>query len=684
MPRKVPENAWRSYVLARERGADRDFAAKRNQIDYAAACAFDRGDPRSSGIAIWNELCKGRPLWEAAVKDHARLTTGGNNHTRDAALELGRERTAEQLKAGRDGWSDAARAAFDDPTGALWRTRYFGRVVLPWHNMTWAPVRELYYEGRNTGDRKFALINVPPGAGKTTLFHDFECWAITDDRNHRIGNFSVASKVSVGNTARVRNTLARPDPKRATELELARGWAINAEATLAGDFGAYKPLERDMWQREQFIVARHDGEATDDKEPTCAAWGFDQAYIGQRLSLIVADDMVDKRFTRNPEVLDNQIQTWDDETETRLDPGGLLILVGQRLSADDLYAYCERQTVPIDPDDIDDIDLIDGMVEPKRYFHLKFPAHDDENCRGLHRRSEAKPWPEGCLLDPARLGYTHLMGVKAKNATRYYTVFQQSDQAPGESLVEQLYLDGGVSADGAIYPGCFDDDRSVWHRPQLDQLDGIGVITVDPSSTKWWAVQAWWYQQPIDPAARAAYGGRRYLLGLENTKLDAPSLLGLNIDTGAYFGVLEDMRQRYLAMGMPLDYVVIEANHAQRFLLQQQLALRWAEMHTIQLVAHQTYVDKWDENVGVTILSEQYKTGRVRIPNQTSLDREHVKPLLKQLTTWGRATVTDQVMANWFLEKKLPQLPIPDRVGVPTGRASRPAWLLRQHARTRR
>ena len=672
MARSVPRAKWVKYVELRENGVSRLEASRLAVIDFAAAQAFDRGDPRSSGHRVWLEKCDGKALWNQILREHISMVTGATGVSDEIDAEVADFKAARDVARINDNLPPEVKRVLADRTGKLFRERYFGRLVVPWQQRAWAAMRDMSEKGTATGDRQYLLVNCPPGVGKTTLLQDWACYRIVVNRGVRMGMFSIASSVAISNTYRVRKHLERTNnPVRAPRDEYDRGVAFNAVATLTMDFGAFKPATRELWTRQAFNVVQPDGETIDDKEPTLAAWGFDQSFIGQRLTDMLADDMTDRKITRNPDVLNNHRETWDREAEPRLNAGGLLCLFGQKLSPDDIYAYCERQTVPVWDDD-DDLLVVDGEAEPRRYFHLKFPAHDDAGCTGVHKRREAKAWPDGCLLDPARLPWRELVGQQRKDPATYATVYQQSDDAPGSNLIEPVWIDGGIGDDGEIHLGCWDDERRPWTKPELPFTWGIGVITVDPSSTKWWAVQAWWYQQPMQPEAQVAYAGRRYLLGLENTKLDAPSLLGMNVDTREFYGLLEDMRQRYVQLGLHLDHVIIEANHAQRFLLQLRETHRWSEVFGITLHAHQTGIDKWDETVGVTILKDHYRHGRVRLPGG---DRAHVKDLVRQLTQWGRITVTDQVMANWFLEKRLPTLPIRDLDGDgPT--QHRPSWLL--------
>ena len=99
-------------------------------------------------------------------------------------------------------------------------------------------------------------------------------------------------------------------------------------------------------------------------------------------------------------------------------------------------------------------------------------------------------------------------------------------------------------------------------------------------------------------------------------------------------------------------------------------------MHGVTLVGHETGKNKWDKKMGVTTIADHYRHGRVRLPGATAGDKQQIEPLRKQVTTWPRMALTDQVMANWFLEVKLPHIPKSRTlVTASEGGGWRPSWL---------
>ena len=186
---------------------------------------------------------------------------------------------------------------------------------------------------------------------------------------------------------------------------------------------------------------------------------------------------------------------WDAEVEKRLEPGGLLILEGQRLGPNEHYRYCLTSWT------LTRTTLLSLRVSI-RIWMTRIVASTTTLClRRIIRRSvrgarvkephhhpkTALPYPDGCLLDPRRLTYRDLLREQAENPLRFETVFQQNDTSPDTVLVPKHWIDGDDD-----HPGCWDRDRDAWELPELDG-ELITVVAVDPSPTKNWAVQAWAY-----------------------------------------------------------------------------------------------------------------------------------------------------------------------------------------------
>jgi len=396
---------------------------------------------------------------------------------------------------------------------------------------------------------------------------------------------------------------------------------------------------------------------------------MDSGFLGGRFDLVIWDDVYDPRKMRSADSREDMRRWWDEVAETRLEPGGLLILQGQRMSADDIYRYALDKVAP--PDELEleeEIAVEDAPEEWRKYHHLKYPSHHEELCKGDHK-PDAAPWPEGCLLYPRRLPWRRLRHVKAQTPDRFEVLYQQSDINPSSVLVDPLWVSGGVGADGVDYVGCWDNDRDLWELPAGVSGDLFVVATADPSPSQFWALQCWAY----NPETQF-----RYLLESYRRKMDAPSFLDWNHSEQRFTGVAEDWWQITNDMGRPLTHWIIEANAAQKFILQYDHFKRWAAMRGVQLVPHYTHSrNKGDPKYGVQMLGPLWRVGRIRLPGKQNTDaRPHSLLLINEVTRWnpeGTGSRTDDcVMAQWFLEHNLEKLFVPKIDGP---KQWRPSWV---------
>ena len=135
-------------------------------------------------------------------------------------------------------------------------------------------------------------------------------------------------------------------PVEAELNDVRLGLAVDAEATLQDDFGMFKPDSSEIWRAEAFTVLQQDDQPLSQKEPTWSAFGMDSGFLGGRFDLVIWDDVYDPRKMRSAEAREDMRRWWDEVAETRLEPGGLLILQGQRMSADDIYRYALDKSLP--------------------------------------------------------------------------------------------------------------------------------------------------------------------------------------------------------------------------------------------------------------------------------------------------------------------------------------------------
>jgi len=582
--RKVELNRWERYFEARNAGFGVEDACRKSKISTATAYRFERNDPASSGIEAASILG----------------VTSVNGNLVDQPL------------------SEDALRAFED--FAYFRMRYFGRKSMPWQE------RAAYdaLKALETPDREYLVINCPPGSGKSTLFtHDIPVWLIVRDRAIRIQIGSRTERQARMYVGRIKKSLERDAPMRADADSLSRGIAFDAVAAIQDDFGAFKPEGRtDLWRAEALVARQLDGVSLDDKEPTVSAWGQDSGFLGGRFDLVIWDDLVDRKNSKTVESKESLTEWWSTEAETRLEPGGALILQGQRIAAQDLYKYALTQR---------------NLDESPKYRLVKYQAHDEARCV-LEHGTDAKAWPDGCLLDPHRLPWKFLEGIKVNNPRTFEVQYQQEDGSNVDGLVDPAWIVGGVDQFGYHAPGCLDTQRVCGIVPDHVK-DGWSFITVDPSPSEWWGI-IWWVYDPET--------GNRYIIDIVRRRLSADQFFTLDLETFEFSGVLVDLWKRGQEQGAPIQMVMVEVNAAQRWLLQQPHVQRWIDATGVKIVPHTTTVNKSDPKYGVESVGDFFRQGKCRIPHGSPTTRTTVEPLITELTLYPDSDTTDLVMSTWF------------------------------------
>jgi hypothetical protein len=555
-----------------------------------------------------------------------------------------------------------AAKAFEDFD--YFRMRYLGRVPSAWQvDAAYKLVAKL-----ESSDKEFVVVNCPPGAGKSTLFHDVAVWCIVRNRAIRVMIGSVSQTLAKMYSRRIRETLERTQPLRPDPELVRRGLAVNADACLALDFGRFKPTNVGaLWRAEEFIVEQHMGGSLDNKEPTVSAYGIESEFIGHRADLCLFDDVASPENSKHSTARDKLLERWDSMAEARVEPGGVLAVIGQRLSPQDIYAHClSKVTYEEDPDNYDGTDNIEN-VEPlkkHKYDHIAYKAYYEELDEGPESRKTTAPaWPNGPLLEPYRLSWKDLSYIKHSSPTKFATVYQQEDMDQGYYLIERTWATGGMGNDGLVYPGCIDQDRRPGYIPNNLEPPIISVASVDPSPTMFWAIQ-WWLYQPKT--------NLRYLVDLERIKLTAEELLGYDTVERAHYGLMETWQNRSWELGYPISHWIVEINAAQRFLLAHEFVRKWQSRHQTMIVPHTTNRNKFDDKLGVeAILPPLWRNGSVRLPTM----RENWKTLafVDEMSSWTRdkRNGTDLVMAHWFAELHMPGL---SPIRLPP-RLWRPSWI---------
>jgi hypothetical protein len=499
--------------------------------------------------------------------------------------------------------------------------------------------------------RSYFVVNLPPGAGKSTLMHDISAWLIAGGgvcdplrgRAIRIMLGSFGMSTAAHYVRRLKQLLGSPRAFYDKEGQKA------AELSLVQAFGRFKPRQAGIpWRETEFIVEQFGDIDLTEKEPTVQAASRERGFLGERVDFYCWDDLVTSANVRSREVRESLAEWTGDEVETRLEPGGVGLLVGQRLGPDDLYR--NRLDVTFESS---------GEVR-RKYQHIVYPAHSEATCDGSHRQWDARA--AGCLLDEVRLPWEELDAQRQENPRKFRLVYNQEDVDAAGALIDEAWVIGGLDRDGFEAPGCLDKDRGFMEWPK--GVSGlIDYVTVDPSAGNFWGIE-WW-------AVRSA-------------RFKAGDLLQFDVDQGRLSGVMEDWQAESARLGHPIRAWVIEGNSAFKHLLQYDHYRTWARKWDVPVIPHKTGLNKTDLQTGVeALLPRLYRQGFKRLPGkrEDSSARRFVDAFKRELTQYPDGATTDLVMADWMAEWNMPRIL---RAGQRDGRPTEivgvklPPYLLRQ------
>ena len=524
---------------------------------------------------------------------------------------------------------------------AYFRRRYFGRRSTPWQEDAVGRCIEFL----ETKRKEYVVINCPPGSGKSTTF-TLELAAFITARNRGIRGMigSASQTLAERYLLRLRNALEAPWPMRAETEEIDLGLAFDAEASLVSDFGIFKPENAPLWSAHAFIVAQHDDRPITEKEPTWSAYGLDTAFIGGRFDVAIWDDATEDKYLRTEDTIEKQRDRWDKVAEKRLEPGGLLILQGQRLSPEDLYRHnLDKKAGSSEDRDHSECCTADNN---RKYHHIVYRAHYEDRCVEDHDPGEY--FPKGCLLDPHRLEWRELEAEMENSASNFAQVYQQEDVDPTQTLVDPFWIKGGTHpVTHEIFPGCWDHERSVWQIPQLS-LPFVAYLCVDPSPTKMWGLTLWVYH----PESQL-----RFLIDVMNAKLQIGQFFDWSDPKGKFVGILTEWYEKSIECGFPIATLVFEANAAQRFFLATDALRRWQQQTGVRVIGHETFAkNKLDSELGPQQLAGLYKRGLVRLPGGDDTSRLHSMRLVEEVCKYPMGRRDDLVMSQWFGEFQLPHI----------------------------
>lgn len=454
---------------------------------------------------------------------------------------------------------------------------------MPEHNEEW--VHEAFASD-------LLMLNVPPRHNKSSLFSIWwPVWNIVRDRNCQI---LIVSETDT----------------------LANRWAGYIANILAyGDipqiFGRFKPEKQDgeiPWTPSRgrlMILGRNRGVGS-GMQFSILSRGTGSQILGFEADIIVADDVTNKSIAVSEVGRQQQIEWFQEQVLSRLQPDGRAIVIGQRVHMNDLYGH------------IEDMVWEQGSSKGDRVWTtLSFPAvlrwpEEEDNSDAVVLWPEV--WPYARLLKSYAL-----VGGKAA----FYTMYQQDPQSADATLVREEWLEA-----------CRDYDRPVGRGapPTADGeafLPVARVASLDPSPTK--------------------YNG----LIVADVVSSKDQFFCIIVDIKSFKADWHSIRAELTN--------TIERYKPTYFIFEKNIAQYWAKgdpfieelRSKVRIIEHTTSAaNKFEVETGLESLSYDFETGHIRLPYGTVESRGISEILEREARNWTREgrLRDDVLMALWFIK----------------------------------
>ena len=486
--------------------------------------------------------------------------------------------------------------------------QFLGVRVFP-HQQNWVDVLEgrepswlhpsMVYE---KADPTRLLINVPPEHAKsTTITVNYSTFKICmDPDNTRIIVISKTLTKAQEFVYSIKQRLTHPM------------WA-KLQATYAPPGGWRE--DADSWKANAITLSRNSTE----KDPTVQALGIGGQVYGARANLIILDDCV---TGANAHEWAKQLEWIQKEVVTRLDDEGVLLIVGTRFAATDLYREIRNPK------------HWSNGKSPFTYFAMPAvleTAEDPKDWVTLWAKTDQK---SGSKKEPDADGlYSKWDGPALYRRrgevtpTTWALVYQQQDVME-DSIFRPVCVQGSIN--GARKSGVL-KFGAVGHPKKSDFYTIMGI---DPAMSGKTAAVILAFDRQTH---------MRYVLDVYNMEDPNPQKIR---------ALMEDWVNKY----SPNELRVEINAHQKAYALDEELNQLMAS-RGIQLRSHFTGKNKWDTSFGVASMASLFgslRDGRHQDNNSIELPSnegsEGLKALVQQLITWKPETrnPSDCVMALWF------------------------------------
>lgn len=465
--------------------------------------------------------------------------------------------------------------------------------------MTWLPA-----------ERDLLIVNMPPEHAKTQAFTiNYTTYRLATQPNLRVLIVSKTTQMAQKMLFAIKERLTGPNFS-----DLIEDWA--PRGGFAGNSG--------KWTQDTIYLnpeVRNSGE----KDPSVQALGIGSHIYGARADMIILDDVVD---SLNAHDYERQMEWIQSQVLSRLSPSGVLLMVGTRLAARDLYT------------EIQNPDLYPDSTCPWSYLAMPAVLETAESPRDwvtLWPRTDVADVGDRSAVADADGLFPKWDGVQLNRRRARMT----------PNLWARVYQQAQVTEDTVFPPedvrGCVNGARNVGLIPRGKagvRENGMAGLTVVAG---------------LDPATAGFTS--MCVIGLDTRTQRRHVLDGFNKS-----GCLpDDIRGNIFRLTDKYGVVewVIETNGFQGFLAQDREVMQFLSSRGALVRPHHTGTNKIDPNFGVSAMAGLFKNWRegqnlIELPSTHA--SEALKALVEQLMLWApddrtrRQPKSDMVMALWMAE----------------------------------
>lgn len=471
------------------------------------------------------------------------------------------------------------------------------------------------------------LLNVPPRHAKSEILTVwYSIWRIACDRNIQILIISQTEKLAKKFAGKI-------------------AWVLEFHPLLIKDFGRFKPYDDSSPWRPLSgeITVEGRTRTIESGDMTLQIRGKGQQILGMEADIILGDDIVGREDAWSAAERDKTSEYWHGDVSSRRSPKSKMLVVGQCLHHQDLYAELGEK-----------IYSRGSKTGQPLWKRILYPAVSDWDAQKVLWKRE---WPFDRLMETYE-------DLKRKGDAWLFEAMYQQNPLPSSA---RLVIPEWIYANDGHHIGCLDDGlldhplRRFGQRVQPREVeDGqpreiwVPVVSVDPSPERMTGI--------IVADVRYAEDFECGILEATRARLDVR-------------GILEQLER--IARVYHPEYLIFEHNAFARWFLQDPRFQSWDRTHGVRVIPHTTGRNKSDEQYGLQTLGPLFEFGRIRLPWGDTEAMASSKMLIEEATNYmpeapKASAYSDLLMALWFIYYQHRQLfPQSEQAFNPSGQAGR-------------